>query len=92
MNILLEEYVDAGQQTYYIIQEDLDDNGYIVGEQVSLEAAILTEDGGQLLMEIQPELIRGASEPGMKNLSAILSKIPLATPADASTPSNDPPA
>ena len=71
-NILLEEYVDAGQQTYYIIQEDLGDNGYIVGEQVSLEAAILTEDEGQLLLEIQPELIRGASEPGMKSLDSFM--------------------
>ena len=71
-NILLEEYVDAGQQTYYIIQEDLDDNGYIVGEQVSLEAAILMEDGGQLLLEIQPKLIRGASEPGMKSLDSFM--------------------
>ena len=71
-NMLLEEYVDAGQQTYYIIQEDLDDNGYIVGEQVSLEAAILTEDGGQLLMEIQPELIRGHPTPGMQSLDSFM--------------------
>ena len=71
-NMLLEEYVDAGQQTYYIIQEDLDDNGYIVGEQVSLEAAILTEDGGQLLMEKQPELIKGAAELGMRSLDSFM--------------------
>ena len=71
-NILLEEYVDAGQQTYYIIQEDLDDNGYIVGEQIAEEAAVLTEDGGQLLMEIQPELIKGVAEPGMKSLDSII--------------------
>ena len=50
----------------------MDDNGYIVGEQTAEEAAVLTEEGGQLLMEIQPELIKGVPEPGMKSLDSIM--------------------
>ena len=43
-----------------------------MSENIAVDAAILVEDGGQLLLEIQPELIKGASEPGMRSLDSFM--------------------